>query len=47
MAQKTTLAEFENAFPELLKILLDHAKQYNLPQNAMDWFKKVGRRPRL
>ncbi|KAL2018331.1 hypothetical protein VTK56DRAFT_934 [Thermocarpiscus australiensis] len=40
MATKTTLAEFEAVFPKLEEVLLEHAKSYNLPQQALDWYKK-------
>jgi len=42
MAQKTTLKEFEDVFPKLQEVLLEHAKTYNLPQEQLDWYKKVG-----
>jgi hypothetical protein len=41
MAQKTTLKEFESVFPKLEEVLLDHAKSYNLPTQALEWYKKV------
>jgi hypothetical protein len=41
MAQKTTLQEFESVFPKLEAALLDHAKTYKLPQEQLDWYKKV------
>lgn len=41
MAQKTTLKEFEDVFPKLQADLLEHAKKYNLPQEQLDWYKKV------
>jgi farnesyl diphosphate synthase len=41
MAQKTTLKEFESVFPKLEAALLEHAKSYNLPQQALDWYKLV------
>jgi len=42
MAQKTTLQEFESVFPKLQEALLEHAKSYKLPQEQLDWYKKVG-----
>jgi farnesyl diphosphate synthase len=45
MAQKTTLKEFESVFPKLEEVLLDHAKSYNLPTQALEWYKKVRRCP--
>lgn len=41
MAKQTTLKEFESVFPKLEEALLDHAKSYKLPQQQLDWFKKV------
>lgn len=32
---------FEAVFPSLVKDLLNHAKKYNLPENALQWFEKV------
>lgn len=45
MATKTERAAFEAVFPSLAQDLLDHAKKYNLPENAMQWFEKVGPTP--
>lgn len=45
MAQKTTLKEFEDVFPKLQADLLEHAKKYNLPQEQLDWYKKVSSQP--
>lgn len=42
MAQKTTLQEFESVFPKLQEALLEHAKSYKLPQEQLDWYRKVG-----
>ncbi|GAB1314388.1 Farnesyl pyrophosphate synthase [Madurella fahalii] len=39
MAQKTSLKEFESVFPKLEEALLEHAKSYNLPEQALDWYK--------
>lgn len=41
MAKKTTLKEFESVFPKLEEDLLAWVKQYNLPQEQQDWYKKV------
>lgn len=32
---------FEAVFPSLAEDLLAHARKYNLPGNAMEWFEKV------
>ncbi|KAI0011111.1 terpenoid synthase [Xylariaceae sp. FL0662B] len=40
MAKTTTLKEFESVFPKLEEDLLAWAKQYNLPQELLDWYKK-------
>ncbi|EGS21018.1 putative farnesyl pyrophosphate protein [Thermochaetoides thermophila DSM 1495] len=40
MAKKTTLKEFESVFPKLEEVLLEHAKSYNLPGQALEWYKK-------
>ncbi|KAL2130568.1 hypothetical protein VTI74DRAFT_6236 [Chaetomium olivicolor] len=40
MAQKTTLKEFESVFPKLEEVLVEHAKSYNLPTQALEWYKK-------
>ncbi|KAI1762719.1 terpenoid synthase [Hypoxylon sp. FL1150] len=41
MAKKTTLKEFESVFPKLEEDLLAWVKQYNLPQEQQEWYKKV------
>ncbi|XXH00542.1 hypothetical protein Hte_006890 [Hypoxylon texense] len=41
MAKKTTLKEFESVFPKLEEDLLAWVKQYNLPQEQQDWYKKM------
>ena len=41
MAAKTTLTEFESVFPKLEADLLEWAKGYKLPQQQLDWYKKV------
>ncbi|KAK4237982.1 farnesyl pyrophosphate synthetase [Achaetomium macrosporum] len=40
MAQRTTLQEFETVFPKLEEALLEHAKTYNIPLEALNWYKK-------
>lgn len=42
MAKITTLKEFESIFPKLAEDILDHAKQYKLPEEFVKWFKAVG-----
>ena len=44
MAKQTTLQEFEAVFPKLEEVLLEHAQQYKLPKQALDWYKNVGGR---
>jgi farnesyl diphosphate synthase len=41
MAAPTPRAAFEAVFPSLRETMLDHAKKYNLPENALEWFSKV------
>jgi farnesyl diphosphate synthase len=41
MASTTKRADFEAIFPKLAQDILDHAKRYNLPDNALEWFEKV------
>ena len=41
MASTTKRADFEAVFPGLAKDILAHAKKYNLPANALEWFEKV------
>lgn len=41
MAQRTTLKEFESVFPKLEEAILDHAKTFNLPEQQLDWYKRV------
>ncbi|EAU30347.1 farnesyl pyrophosphate synthetase 1 [Aspergillus terreus NIH2624] len=41
MATKTDRAAFEAVFTELAQDILDHAKKYNLPDNAMQWLEKA------
>lgn len=37
----TTLKEFESVWPRIVADLQEHAKQYKLPQQSLDWFTKV------
>ena len=37
----TTLKAFESVFPQLVQDISDHARQYNIPQNALEWFQTV------
>ncbi|CAJ2507244.1 Uu.00g084300.m01.CDS01 [Anthostomella pinea] len=39
MAKQTTIKEFEAVFPKLQDDVLSWAKQYNLPQQQLDWYK--------
>lgn len=41
MASTTKRADFEAVWPSLAQDILAHAKKYNLPQNALEWFEKV------
>ncbi|KAI1414382.1 terpenoid synthase [Hypoxylon sp. FL1857] len=41
MAKKTTLKEFESVFPKLEEDLLAWVRQYNLPQEQQEWYKKM------
>ncbi|KAF3056331.1 Farnesyl pyrophosphate synthase [Daldinia childiae] len=41
MAKRTTLKEFESVFPKLEEDILAWAKQYNLPQQQQDWYRKM------
>lgn len=45
MATTTKRADFEAVWPGLAQDILAHAKKYNLPQNALEWFEKVGYAP--
>lgn len=38
----TTLREFESVFPRLVEDLSAHCKEHNLPDNALQWFQRVG-----
>jgi farnesyl diphosphate synthase len=47
MAKTTTLKEFESVFPKLVEDILDHAKQYKLPEEFVSWYKAVRNLPLL
>ncbi|KAI9781339.1 MAG: Farnesyl pyrophosphate synthetase [Peltula sp. TS41687] len=36
----TTRKDFEGVFPQLVEDLTDHAKQYGVPSNALEWYRK-------
>ncbi|KAF4581837.1 Farnesyl pyrophosphate synthetase [Ophiocordyceps camponoti-floridani] len=40
MAKRTTRQEFEAVFPKVVDILVNHVKTYNMPSQALEWFKK-------
>lgn len=42
MAKATTLREFESIFPKLVEDILAHSRQYNLPEDFVNWYRKVG-----
>ncbi|KAI9886997.1 MAG: Farnesyl pyrophosphate synthetase [Watsoniomyces obsoletus] len=35
-----TRAEFEEVFPKLVEDLINHAKQYGMPSDALEWYRK-------
>ena len=41
MAAKTSRQDFLKAFPSLVQDVLDDARKFNVPQNALDWLEKV------
>lgn len=41
MAKTTTLREFESIFPKLVEDILEFTKKYNLPEDFVDWYKRV------
>lgn len=43
MRRGTSRAEFEAVFPTLVEDLVHHCKQYNMPDNALQWFENVHR----
>lgn len=42
MASTVKRADFEAIFPLLVEDLKEAAKKYNVPENALKWFEKVG-----
>ena len=42
-AGKTSRADFIEAFPALVQDVLDDAKKYDVPQNAMEWLQRVSK----
>lgn len=42
MAEKTVRKSFQEVFPSLVEDLLGEAKKFNLPDNALQWFERVG-----
>lgn len=43
MGSTTKRADFEAIFPSLAQDILAHAKRYNLPDNALEWFEKASK----
>ena len=41
MAKSAALEKFESVFPTLVEDLLAHSKSYNLPEQALKWYKEV------
>jgi hypothetical protein len=41
MDKATALKEFETVFPALVEDIIAHAKQYGVPEQALDWYKAV------
>jgi farnesyl diphosphate synthase len=41
MAAKTTRADFEKIFPSLMEDVLNDARKFKVPQNALGWFSRV------
>lgn len=37
----TTRKEFEAVFPSLVDDLIQHCKQYNMPEDTLDWYRNV------
>jgi farnesyl diphosphate synthase len=37
----TSKSEFESVFPNLVEDISAHAKQYNIPPEALSWLQKV------
>ncbi|RKF60920.1 Farnesyl pyrophosphate synthase [Erysiphe neolycopersici] len=41
MSKTTTIKQFEAVFPKLVEDLVNHAKQYNLPEEFIRWYEAV------
>jgi farnesyl diphosphate synthase len=41
MAARTSRADFEAVFPQLVEDISQEALKYNIPPNALKWFQKV------
>ena len=41
MSPSNKLKDFEAVFPKLVKDLEEHAKQYNIPEEALKWYSDV------
>lgn len=41
MAAKTSRADFEAVFPQLVEDVSQEALKYNIPPEALKWFQKV------
>jgi farnesyl diphosphate synthase len=41
MAKRTNLKEFEAVFPKLEEVLVEHARQYKLPDREVEWYRQV------
>ena len=42
MAAKTSRVDFESVFPSLMEDVLNDARKFKVPQNALEWFETVG-----
>lgn len=41
VSSSNKLKDFEAVFPKLVKDLEEHAKQYNIPEEALKWYSNV------
>ena len=41
MATTSSRADFEKVFPSLMEDVLNDARKFKVPQNALEWFQKV------
>ena len=41
MSAKTSRAEFEAVFPQLVQDVSQEAQKYNIPPEALNWFQRV------